>query len=115
MVVPAWIFGLEICALINNGATCNFISLAGVTKCGLKVESHNTFLELGDGTKVLLRGRAINIPVITTTYTLKTDLTVCSLLHVVNLVLGMIWLVEADLLIRWSIGTVYLPDSVLSF
>ena len=54
LVVPAQIFGYEIRALINNGATYSFISLANVTKCGLKVESHNIFLELCDGTKVLL-------------------------------------------------------------
>ena len=29
------------------------------------VESHNTFLELADGKKVLSRGRAINVPVVT--------------------------------------------------
>ena len=29
--------------------------------------------------------------------------------------LGMTWLVEADSLIRWSIGTVYSPDFVSSF
>ena len=56
MVVPARIFGREICALIDSGATRNFISPAGVTQCGLTVKSHNTFLELGDGKKVLSRG-----------------------------------------------------------
>ena len=56
LVVPARIFGHEIRALIDNGATRNFISPSGVTQCGLEVESHNTFLELGDGKKVLSRG-----------------------------------------------------------
>ena len=86
-----------------------------MTKCGLKVESHNTFLELGDGTKVLLRGRTVGVPIITAGYAMKIDLTVCSLLHDVDLVLGMTWLVEADPLIRWSTGIVYLPDFVSSF
>ena len=49
LVVPARIFGREIRALIDSGATRCFISLAGVTQCGLSVESHHTFLELGDG------------------------------------------------------------------
>ena len=115
LVVPARIFGHEIRALIHSGATRNFISPASVTKCGLKVESHNIFLELGDGTKVLSQGRAVNVPVVTAGYSMKIDLTVCSLLHNVGLVLGMTWLVVADLLLRWSIGTVYLPDSVLTF
>ena len=72
-------------------------------------------MELGDGTKVLSRGRAVDVPIVTAGYSQKTDLTVCSLLHNVDLVLGMTWLVEADPLIRWSTGTVYLPDSITSF
>ena len=115
MVVTAWIFGHEICALIDSGATRNFISLAGVTKCGLKVESHNTFLELGDGKKVLSKGRTVGVPVVTAGYSMKIDLTVYSLLHNVDLVLGMTWLITADPLIRWNTGTVYLPNFVSSF
>ena len=115
LVVPAWIFGQEIRVLIDSGATSNFIPPAGVTKYGLKVESHNTFLELGDGTKVLSRGRIVGIPVVIAGCTMKTDLMVYSLLHNVDLVLGMTWLVTADPLIQWSTGTMYLADSVSSF
>ena len=64
LVVPVRIFGREIRALIDSGATRCFISPAGVTQCGLSVESHNTFLELGDGKKVLSRGRAVDVPVL---------------------------------------------------
>ena len=56
LVVPAWIFGHAVRALIDNGAMRNFISLARVKQCGLTIEPHNTFLELGDGQKVLSRG-----------------------------------------------------------
>ena len=115
LVIPTQIFSHEIPALINTSATRNFISLAGLTKCGLKGELHNTFLELGESTKVLSRGRAIDILVVTASYLQKTDLTVYSLLHEVDLALGITWLVEADPLISWSIGTIYLPDSILSF
>ena len=115
LVEPTRIFGHEICALIESGATRNFISLAGVTKCGLKVEPHSTFLDLGDGTKVLSRGRAIDVPIVTAGYTLKTDLTVTNLLDDVDLILGMTSLQEADPLIRWSTGTIYIPDSNSSF
>ena len=97
--------------VIDSGAMRNFVSLAGVMKCGLKVESHNTFLELGDGTKMSSRGRAVDVPIVTA----SCDLAVCSLLHNVDLVLGMTWLVEADPLIRWSTDTVYLLDSISSF
>ena len=88
LVVPARIFGHEVRALIDSGATRNFISPAGVTQCGLTIESHNTFLELGDGKKVLSRGRAVDVPVVTSGYTMKTNLTVCNLLHDVDVVLG---------------------------
>ena len=40
LIVPAWIFGHEIRALIDSGATHNFISPARVMQCGLRVESH---------------------------------------------------------------------------
>ena len=115
LIVPARIFGREIRALIDSGATRNFISPAGVTQCGLTVESHNTFLELGDGKKVLSRGRAVNVPVVTSGFMMRTNLTVTNLLHGVDLVLGMAWLKVADPLIRWSTGQLYIPDSISSF
>ena len=59
LVVPVRIFGHEIRALIDSGATRCFASPAGVTKCGLNVERCNTFLQLGDGTKVLSKGRSV--------------------------------------------------------
>ena len=46
---------------------------------------------------------------------MKTNLTVSNLLHGVDVVLGMTWLKEADPLIRWSTGHIYIPDSVSSF
>ena len=79
------------------------------------MESHNTFLELGDGKKVLSRGRAVDVPVVTSGFEMKTNLTVCSLLHGVDLVLGMTWLKVADPLIRWSTGQLFIPDSPQSF
>ena len=74
-----------------------------------------THLELGDGKKVLSRGRAVNVPVVTSGYTMRTNLIVSSLLHGVDIVLGMTWLKVADPLIRWSTGQVYIPDSISSF
>ena len=90
--VPARIFSQKICAFINNGTTHCFISPASVTKCGVIVESHNAFLELGDGKKVLSKGRAIDLPVITTVHSMKTDLIVSNLLYGVDVMLGMAWL-----------------------
>ena len=115
MVVPVRIFGQEVRALIDSGATRCFISPAGVTRCGLAVESHHTFLELGDGKKVLSRGRTVDVPVVMSGYTVKINLTVSRLLHGVDVVLGMTWLKMADPIIRWSTGQIYIPDSISSF
>ena len=115
LVVPARIFSHEVRALTDSDATQNFISPAGVMQCGLTVESHNTFLELRDGKKVLSWGRAVNVPVVTSGYTMRTNLTVSNLLHGVDIVLGMTWLKVADPLIRWSYGQVYISDSISSF
>ena len=65
------------------------------------MESHNTFLELGDGKKVLSWGRAVDVPVVTSGFTMKTNLTVSNLLHGVDVVLGMTWLKEGT---RWFVG-----------
>ena len=92
IVAPAQIFGQEIRALIDNGTTKCFISLASMTKCGLNVESHKTFLELGDGKKVLSWGRGVDVPIVTTGYAVKMNLTISNLLHNVDVMLGMTWL-----------------------
>ena len=112
MVVPARIFGREIRALIDSGATRNFISPAGVTQCGLTVESHNTFLELGRWKEGVVTGTSCRRPVVTSGFKMKTNLTVTNLLHGVDLVLGMTWLKVATHLIRWSTGQMYIPDSI---
>ena len=46
LVVPDRILGHVMRALIDSGATRNFISPADATRFGLKVESHNTFWNL---------------------------------------------------------------------
>ena len=55
------------------------------SRCG---GTHNTFLELGDGKKVLSRGRAVDVPIVTAGYVVKMNLTVSRLLHGVDVVLG---------------------------
>ena len=52
---------------------------------------------------------------VTSGFTMRTNLTVTNLLHGVDLVLGMTWLKVADPLIRWSTGQLYIPDSISSF
>ena len=64
---------------------------------------------------MLSQGRAIDVPIVTVGYALKTDLIVSNLFHGVDVILRMTWLQEADPLICWSTGIVYIPDSVSSF
>ena len=84
-----WIFGYKIHAPIDNGAMMNFISLAGIMKCGLVMETHNPFLELSNGTTTPSKRQTIDILIITPSYKLRIDLTVCSLIHNVDIVSDM--------------------------
>ena len=52
------------------------------------MESHNTFLELGDRKKVLSQERVVDVPIILSGYMMKTNLAVSNLLHGVDVVLG---------------------------
>ena len=92
MVVATRIYGKTMCALIDSGATRCFVTPACVTIVGLKGNPHGIFLELGNGEKVLSRGYVPDVPVVTTALTVKVGLTVTSLLHEVDLVLGINWL-----------------------
>ena len=64
---------------------------------------------------MLSRGRAVDVPVVTSGYAVKINLTVSRLLHGVDVVLGLTWLRVADPIIRWSTGQIYIPDSISSF
>ena len=88
LVVPVRIHGREYRALIDSGATRSFISPACITETGMKTRKNNTFLELGDGSKVLSKFEAMDIPVVIAGRTLKIDFTVSDLLYNVDIVLG---------------------------
>ena len=76
MVVPARIFGHTMRALIDSGATRAFLSINAVQPLGLSLVKDTTFLELGDGQKILSRGKVVDIPIVTAGLTTKMDLTV---------------------------------------
>ena len=63
-----------------------------VTKVGLKGLPRDVFLELGNGQKYLSKGYVPDVPIVTTGLIVKVGLTVTTLLHKVDLVLGMNWL-----------------------
>ena len=87
LVVSVRIFGREIKALIDGGATRSFITLSCVTAVGLKGRPKDIFLELGNGEN-FLRGYVPDVPVVTTRLTVRIGLTMTNLLHEVDLVLG---------------------------
>ena len=64
---------------------------------------------------MLLQGWAVDVLIITSGYSMKTNLTVSNLLHGVDVVLGMTCLKAANPLMRYSTGTVFLANFVSSF
>ena len=68
-------------ALIDSGASRSFVSLRVVEMAQLRWEPHDTFLELGNGERILSRGRVTDVPVVTGDNCTKCNLTVTSLLH----------------------------------
>ena len=98
-MVPVPIHGHEYRALIDSGATRSFISPACITETGMKTRKNNTFLELGNGSKVLSKFEAMDIPVVMAGRTFKIDFTVSDLLYDVDIVLGITWLQEHNPLV----------------
>ena len=88
LVVPVKINGKTFSALIDSGATRCFVTRECCTIAGLSCESHDTFLELGNGTTALSRGMVRGAPITTASVTTRMDLTISQLLHDVDIVLG---------------------------
>ena len=88
LVVPARINGKMFTALIDSGATRCFVTPECSTIAGLSCVPHDTFLELGNGARALSRGMVQGAPITLAGVTTKLDLTVSSLLHEVDIVLG---------------------------
>ena len=65
-----------------------------------------------NGQKFLSRGFVPEALVVTAGLTVRVGLIVTSLLHEVDLVLGMTWLQLVSPVIDWSSGKVYLPNAV---
>ena len=99
MVVTASVYGHPVRALIDSGATRCFVSSSALLPLGLQTVKDYTFLELGDGQKILSKGRADSVPVVTADVTVRMDLTITSLLHDVDLILGINWLQAVNPLI----------------
>ena len=89
LVVTAKINKHAVRAMSDSGATRCFIAPTCITTIGLKGKPQDTFLELGNGQKFLSRGFIPAVPVVTAGLTICVGLTVTTLLHNVDLVLGM--------------------------
>ena len=112
LVVSARIFGHKVRALIDSGATRCFISSGAVLPLGLKSTSEDTLLELGNGDRILSRGKVNDVPVVTAGLSVKLDLTVTKLLHNVDVVLGINWLQTVNPIIDWRGAQMFLPESL---
>ena len=88
LVVTTRINGHPVRALVDSGANRCSVTPACITAIGVKGQPQDTFLELGNGQKYLSRGFVPNAPVVTADLTVRVGLTVTSLLHEVDLVLG---------------------------
>ena len=88
LVVTTRINGHSVRALIDSGATRCFVTPSCITAVGLKGQPQDTFLELGNGQKFLSRGLVREVSIVTAGLTMRVSLTVTSLLHEVDLVLG---------------------------
>ena len=112
LIVPVVTKGKSFKALVDSGATRCFISPSCVTVAGIQGKRSDTFLELGNGQLVLSRGYVLEVPVTLSGHTSTVDLTVTSLVHSVDVVLGMTWLKSVRPVIDWVSGEVYTPNSV---
>ena len=112
LVVPARINGKMFTALIDSGATRCFVTLECSTIAGLSCVPHDTLLELGNGARALSRGMVQGAPITLAGVTTNFNLIVSSLLHEVDIVLGINWLKTVNPIIDWCSGRVYLPGAI---
>ena len=114
LIVSVQICGREFRALIDSGATRNFVSPDCVLQANLECKDQDTFLELGDASNVLSRGCVTDVPIITAGFSCKIDLIVTNLLHDVDIVLGMTWLTLVNPIIDWRNASLSIPYALTS-
>ena len=112
LVVPTRIYGKQVKALIDSGATRCFVTPSCVAAVGLKGISRDSFLELGNGGKYLSRGYVPDVPGVIAGLTVKIGLTVTNLLHEVDLVLRINWLQPDNSMIDWGGARMNVPNAV---
>ena len=108
LIVPVRIYGKVFPALVDSGASRCFISPQVVQTAQLQWEPHDTFVELGNGETILSRGSVTKILIVIGNRCTRCNLTVTSLLHQVDLGLGVSWLKQMNPLIDWNASALYL-------
>ena len=63
-MVSTRIYGHNVKALIDSGATGCFVTPTCVNMCGLKANPQDVFLELGNGEKFLSQGFIPDVPIV---------------------------------------------------
>ena len=111
LVITARIHGHPVRALVDSGATRSFVDSRLLTPLGLNATASNTLLELADGKKILSQGVVEDALVDTAGLTARVSLTLSTLLHNVDLILGMDWLSSVNPLIDWSVPRIYFPET----
>ena len=112
VVVSARIYGKQFRALIDSGATRCFVSPNCVQIAGLSSKNRDTFLELGNGTKVLSRAFVPEVPIVVASNTSKIDLTVSQLMYDTDIILGLTWLKTVNPIVDWRSGKLYVPNAI---
>ena len=109
LIVTVRVFGKEMKALIDSGASRCFISPTAVVKGGLHSVYDKTVLELADGRRVLSEGKVPHCLINIASSSVKVDCTVSPLMRGIDLILGANWLQLVNPLIDWSIPRLLFP------
>ena len=107
-IVRARVNGHPVRVLVDSGATRCFVAASSVTALGLYCMESKACLELADGSKQLSKGKCPHVRITLGDMTTHADLTVTTLLHNIDIILGINWLTSVNPLIDWQGYTMYL-------
>ena len=106
--VPVRVYGHNLTALVDSGATRCYVARQAVVPLGMRPIHEDAVLELADGSKVHSDGRIPDVLMNMGPQVYKESFTVTDLLSDVDIVLGMSWLERVNPIIDWPTHTMYL-------
>ena len=86
--------------------------MSNIISVGIAYNKNCTISEVGDGQIILSKGKAVEIPIVTSNITVKMDIAVMPFLQDVDLILGICRLQFANPLIEWSAPQILLLKKV---